>query len=152
MPATKLYETVLERLDAYLKSREMRQTLERKWVLEQVCRLPQPFTAEQLRQACEGQRLSRATIYNTLELLLAANILHAHQRQVGQAATEYELTLSATSHMTIICHKCGRQTEIHDKSIATLIRTRKYSNFNLQHYSLFLYGEYKLCRRKIGKR
>ena len=65
----------------------------------------------------------------------------------GKAATEYEVITGEHHRMEIICQKCGRVAEIQDKAIARLIKERKYSNFTLQHYSLFVYGECKICRR-----
>ena len=55
-------------------------------------------------------------------------------------ATEYEVVTSNQHRMQIICQKCGRVSDIQDKAIARLIKERKYSNFTLQHFSLFIYG------------
>ena len=60
---------------------------------------------------------------------------------------EYELIGSGVVRMEVICRKCGRVTEIHDKAITRLVQERKYSNFTPQQYSLFVYGECKVCRR-----
>ena len=118
-------------------------------VLEQVCLLPQPFTAEQLADACKAERISVGTVYNALNLFLLAQILYATNRQRGRAATEYELTVGSPTRMHIVCTRCGRVTEIHDKAIARLVQERKYSNFNMQHFSLYVYGECKICRRQV---
>lgn len=128
----------------------MRPTAERRMVLEQVCQLPQPFTAEQLIEVCSEQRISVGTVYNTLNLFISARILHAIERQRGKAATEYELIIGSQARMIVICERCGRQTELHDKAIDRLVRERRYSNFKMQHFSLFVYGECKICRRLIN--
>ena len=117
-------------------------------VLEQVCLLPQPFTAEQLLKACEAQRITVGTVYNALNLFLDANLVHATKRQRGLSATEYELTTGPNNRFEIICRKCGRVAEVRDPVIVQTIMERKYSNFNAQHFSLSIYGECKICRRK----
>ena len=125
----------------------MRPSVVRNAVLEQACYLPQPFTAKQLVEVCKEQRISIGTVYNSLNLFISAQILHATERQRGKMATEYELITGNQHHMQIICQKCGRVSDIQDRAIARLIQERKYSNFTLQHYSLFVYGECKVCRR-----
>ena len=148
---SKTYNTAVERLNFFLKANRMRPTIVRKMVLEQVCALPQPFTAEQLTEACAAQRISVGSIYNTLELFVAAHILHVTKRQRGLAAMEYELITGSSLKMQIICQKCGRVSDIHDKALTRLIKERKYKNFNQRHISLVIYGECKICRTIIGK-
>ena len=142
-----LYNNAVERLNGYLKANEMRPSVVRNAVLEQACYLPQPFTAKQLVEVCKEQRISIGTVYNSLNIFISAQILHATERQRGKAATEYEVITGEHHCMQIICQKCGRISDIQDKAIARLIKERKYSNFTLQHYSLFVYGECKICRR-----
>lgn len=120
-------------------------------VLEQACLLEQPFTAEQLRMACEQERISVGTIYNSLDLFIEAQITRAIKRQRGKASTEYEMITGAGNRMQIVCKKCGRVTDITDKAITRLVQERKYSNFTMPHFSLFVYGECKVCRKKNRK-
>jgi len=125
----------------------MRRTPVREMVLEQVCLLPQPFTADQLVQACAAERISIGSIYNTLSLFVSARILHAINRQHGRTSTQYELIQGNTIRLQIICSKCQRVTTFKDKAIENLVMTRMYSNFNAQRISMFVYGECKHCRR-----
>ena len=85
---------------------------------------------------------------NALNLFVMARILHANTRQRGRAATEYELITDRTSRMQIICTKCGRVSNITDKAMVRLVAEKKYSNFEWHHFSLFVYGECKVCRQK----
>ena len=150
MKGAKVYTSALGLLSAYIRANNMRPSTVRNMVLEQVCTLPQPFTADQLIEACKAERISVGTVYNSLNLFILARILHANERQRGRrTATEYELLPGNTMRMQIICEKCSRVTEFHDKAIERLVRERKYSNFNIQHFSLFVYGECNLCRRKV---
>ena len=149
--SNKTYDAALERLNEYIADHGMRHTPEREMVLMCVCQLPQPFTADELEQACQNDRISHGTIYNALELFITAQILHANNRQKGRHATEYELISGNKIRMQYICQECGRTVEMHDKAISRLIRERKYSNFELQHFSLYVYGQCKICRSKKAK-
>ena len=144
-----IYDAALERLNRYIADQNMRYSQVREMVLAQICLLPQPFTADQLAKACKAERISVGTVYNSLSLFLKAQILHATNRQRGRAATEYELIAGTHNRMQVVCQRCGRVAEIHDKAIDRLIQMRKYSNFNPQHYSLFVYGECKHCRKPV---
>jgi len=148
MKAGLSYEAALERLNAYIAQHNMRHTPEREMVLMEISEMTQPFTAEQLAQRCLKLRLSQATVYNTLNLLVSARILHAFNREAGRTATEYELMTSERSHIQIICTNCGRITEAHDKAIEHIVASRKYSNFLPSVYSMRIYGQCKACRRQ----
>ena len=137
--------SALERLNQYVVDHNKRPSKVRNAVLEQAFMLPQPFTADQLVEACLAQRISVGTVYNSLELFVSAQILHSITRQRGHAATEYEWMDGAQTRMQVVCEKCGRVSDFHDKAIERLIQERRYSNFNLQHFSLYVYGECKRC-------
>ena len=148
MTGQESYIAAQERLDTYVREHGMRPSKVRNMVLEQVCQLEQPFVADQLVEACKKERISVGTVYNALSLFLLAQILHAIDRQRGRTATEYELMTGSVIRMQILCGKCGRVADIHDKVIERMVKERKYSNFTMQHFSLFVYGECKICRRK----
>ncbi|MBQ6983378.1 MAG: transcriptional repressor [Paludibacteraceae bacterium] len=148
MAADKTYNLAIDRLVAYIRSNGLRPSAVRKMILKQICDLPQPFPAKLLVEACVAERISIGSVYNALNLFIKANILRATTRQRGNAATEYELVLGSPVRMMLVCQRCGRRTEFHDKAIDRLVRERKYSNFNLQQYSLVVYGECKVCRKK----
>ena len=145
------YNRALERLHRYLLDHDKRPSKVRNIVLGCAFELRQPFTAEQLLTACQAERISVGTVYNSLELFCDAGIMRAITRQRGKAATEYEIVTGSANRFQMICKKCGRTVEISDKAITRLIRERKYSNFNMQHFSLFVYGECKICRKRTIK-
>lgn len=148
MKTNKNYKLSLERLGRYVKRNGLRPSVVRNMVLEQVCNLHQPFTAEQLIEACRQERISSGTVYNALNLFTKAEIIQGMQRQRGHIATEYELIGDSSQRMQFVCKKCGRIVDFNDKAIAQLIEARKYSNFQISQFSLIVYGECKVCRRK----
>lgn len=146
--SVKTHNLAFKQLSAYVRRNEMRPSRVRNMVLEQIYQLPQPFTAEQLITVCEAERISVGTVYNALNLFVEAGLLSVGDRQIGRAAMEYELVVGKSMRMQMMCSKCGRVTEMRDKAIERLIKERKYSNFNMQHFSLLIYGECKICRKK----
>lgn len=151
MKTAKTYTNALNRLEGYLKTHNLRPSAVRNTVLEMVCQLHQPFTAEQLIERCAIERISVGTVYNSLNLFVKADILRGLQRQRGHIVTEYELINDRSKHMQFICKKCGRTVDFNDKAIGRLIEERKYTNFIMQQYSLVVYGECKICRKKIAE-
>ena len=147
----KIFGAALARLNAYISEHDMRYSAVREMVLEQVCLLPQPFTADQLTKACLAERISQGTVYNTLRLFIDAQIIHAITRQRGQTATQYEVITGNQIRMQVVCQKCGRVSNFHDPAIERIIRERKYSNFNLQHFTVIAYGECRRCKEKKNR-
>ena len=149
MPSETTYEVSLAKLNAYIATHNMRRSQVREMVLKQVCKLSQPFTADELEKVCAAERISLGTVYHCLELFIAMQILHAINRQRGQTSTLYEIIPGRQVNMQFQCGRCGRVVEIRDKAIDHLIRVRKYSNFNVDYYTLLIFGECKHCRRPI---
>lgn len=143
-----IYKIAHERVDAYLMEHGARASVVRDMILSQVCQLKQPFTADQLREVCETERVAKATVYNALNVFIAAGVLHEYDRKIGQTVTEYELITNARPHMQIVCTKCGKKTNFNDKAIIRLVNERKYLNFTPHRFTLVVYGECKTCRKR----
>lgn len=152
LKSVRSYKNAQAILFRYLREHEMRPSKVRDMVLTALCQLPQPFTAEQLIKACEAEHISVGTVYNALNLFLDAHVLHAYKRQQGQLATEYELIAGTPNKIQIVCQKCGRVQNVSSNLITTHIREHKYSNFNMQHFTLYVYGECRVCRKKTINR
>lgn len=151
MTTEQAYQLAEIKLNEYIANNHMRHTPERLMVLRHVCQMPQPFVAEQLIEACQVDRLSRSGIYNILQTLLSARILHSLNKQYGLSEAQYELTVVTNNHMQVICHKCGRVAEFREVAITNIIRSRAFSNFNAEHFSLYVYGTCKTCRRLLAR-
>lgn len=145
-----IYTLSLDRLKQHIISRGLRQTQEREMVLKTICQMPMPFTASSLVDAMKEQHISRATVFNTLQLLISAHILQSIQRQIGRMETQYELILNNGIHMQIVCERCGRVATIRNIAINNLIAASKYNNFIPYRHSLYVYGQCKKCRKLIS--
>ena len=143
------YDTALGKLNAYIAANNMRHTTEREMVLNEICVMTQPFTAEQLAEHCRPLRLSQGTVYNSLALFVSARILYKLERTKGVISEQYKWALDAKDAMRIICTRCGREAHFTDKAIQQIVQNRKYANFVPAHFSLTIYGVCKTCRRLL---
>lgn len=139
------FDGIKEILDNYLIEKKHRKTPERYAILKEIYEHEGHFNAEMLYNRMQNKyRVSLATIYNTLELLLECNLIIKHQ--FGEQVAEYEKTFGAGIHHHIVCTNCGKVKEFSDKGIRTAIQSKRFANFELTHYSLYLYGICKKCK------
>ncbi len=115
--------------------------------MEKVCDL-RCFSVEQVRNVLTEMTISRATIYNTLDVLQKAGIIHRLDKEFGVRAGQYEVVQANASHIQIICQRCGRVSEVRDTTINRMLADKRFTNFNPQRFSLYIYGTCKVCRRK----
>lgn len=142
-----IYSSASERLRAFIEERGMRHTRERELILSKACAL-RCFTVEQLRAAVTEMTISRATIYNALTVLENAGIIHRLDKEFGVRAGQYEMVQANTSHIQIICQRCGRVSEVRDTTIHRMLEDKRFTNFTPMRFSLYIYGTCKVCRRK----
>ena len=95
----------------YLKNKKLRNTAEREAIFSIVCQTKDPFTLEMIGQQLESNfPVSRASIYNTIELLLDAKIVVRHQ--FANTNLQYELKYIADQYNHVICTYCGSVRKI----------------------------------------
>lgn len=101
----------------YLKRKKYRNTQERYNVLDRIGELDRHFNADELYLYMNGRgdRISRATIYSTLDLLTQCGILMKHRFQ-GDSA-HFELSSRMPDHDHLICMECGRIEEFREEGI-----------------------------------
>ena len=95
-----------------------------------------------------GYRVSKATVYNTIDLLLEANLVRKHQ--FGSNLAQYERVYNANHHH-LICMKCGKVREVKDLDLMSNLNTRKFNKFNTSYYTLYVYGICSRCSNKNKK-
>ena len=115
-------------LVAFLSERKLRKTPERFAILRKAYEMNSHFEVDTLHAAIEkdGYHVSRATVYNTVELLEDAGILR--KLSLGHATAVYEL--HRDNHIHLMCRRCGRIWETESPQItAALMRLRSDSFF-----------------------
>ena len=137
-----------EQLRAYLTEHGLKHTPERYSIMATACRL-QHFTIDELRASLTEFSISRATIYNTLALLEDARLVQKLDKEFGVRTAQYEWVIDRESSVQIICSKCGRVSPVKDSTISRMLADKRWTNFVPHHFSLYVFGECKVCRRKV---
>ena len=153
MPTKKedILQSSSSRLCAYLDEHQLRHTPERFTILSTVCKL-QRFTIDELRASLNELAISRATVYNTLSLLEDAQLVRRLTKEYGVRAALYELVRATDSVVQIICQRCGRVGIVKDPTIKRMLADKRWSNFEPDHFSLYVVGQCKVCRRRSNKK
>jgi Fur family transcriptional regulator, ferric uptake regulator len=132
----------------YLKQHNLRLTPERLEVLDAVLTSDGHFDADEIFVALKKNRskVSRATVYNTLETLTGCGILIRYR--FGERLARYECAYGGDHHHHIICTKCGRIEEFIDKRIDRFARDVTASmNYTLDHAMIHIYGMCTACQK-----
>ena len=145
------YESIREIFTEYLVLHQHRKTPERYAILERIYSFEGHFNAEILYNLLkENYRVSLATVYNTLELLLACKLVVKHQ--LGGKFAQYEKALGSNTHNHSVCTNCGKIKEFSDKQIRTAIQSKTFARFTMSHYSLYIYGLCSKCAELLKKK
>ena len=134
-------DEVAEIFRAYLRQQNLRQTPERFAVLDEIYSTGDHLDADELylRLKQKGNRVSRATVYNTLELLLDCDLVVRHQ--FGKNQAKYERAYSYWQHDHLICLDCNELMEFCDPRLQGIQEmVAEIYQFEIKHHSLNLYG------------
>jgi len=89
----------------------------------------------------QNYRVSRATLYNTIELLLACNLVRKHQ--FGKNIAQFEKSHGSKQHDHMICTDTGEVIEFCDPRIQNIKATiEELFGVTIHHHSLYFYGVY----------
>jgi len=147
-----MYDTnkIEEAFTQYLIEKSLRKTTERYMILEHICQIRSHFDVEMLRQRLEEHNfhVSRASIYNTFELLMDARVIVRHQ--FSSQLVKYELKTLAAMHHHVICNYCGAVKEIKNDKISKDVANQRITKFTYEYHSLYIYGMCSKCKFRLN--
>lgn len=143
---------IYESLRKELRSKKYRMTAQREIVLKVFAESGEKHLGAEdvYRRLMEKRyRISKATVYRTVELLSKLGFLR--RLEFGEGVYRYELATpeSETLHQHIICKTCGEIVEIDERTVKDLVRNvEEKTGYSINDYDIKFYGLCPKCQKR----
>lgn len=139
----------IDRFREFLQTQGLKLTSERTALLREIFSTHYHFEADELlfKMKDKGVKISRATVYRTLELLVKSGMVR--RVHLGEEHYHYEHVRGDSHHDHLICTTCGNVIEFHDEELEARQREIcERKRFTPTFHNLQILGVCGSCRRK----
>lgn len=126
----------------FLLKNGYRKTSERFYVIDELYALDEHIDVDNLYLVMKNKEysISRATIYNTLDLLVECGLAVKHQ--FGDKSALYEQALTYKHHDHLVCNQCHKIKEFSDPKIEEIKKSIGNAlDSKITNHSLVFYGD-----------
>lgn len=142
-------EREIGRFQDFLLRQGLKLTTERSALVREIFSIHYHFEADELlfKMKQKGLKISRATVYRTLELLVKSGMVR--RVHLGEEHYHYEHVTGNSHHDHLICTTCGGVIEFHDEVLEQRQRDIcKKKKFTPTFHNLQILGVCDSCTRK----
>ncbi|HYM61559.1 MAG TPA: transcriptional repressor [Thermoanaerobaculia bacterium] len=139
----------IDRFQEFLKLQGLKLTNERTALVREIFSTHYHFEADELlfKMKEKSVKISRATIYRTLELLVKSGMVR--RVHLGEDHYHYEHVSGNAHHDHLVCTTCGGVVEFNDPDLETrALQICEKKKFTPTFHNLQILGVCDSCRRK----
>mgnify|MGYP000027072231 FL=1 len=143
------YDAAKQILSNYIEQNKYRKTPERFAVLEAVYGFTSYFSIQELGERLEVMNfpVSRATLYNTLNLLLELRLVIGLRLQGGM---RYRAGVTGGRCLQV-CTVCGKVEDVKVTELADVVDAMHLKRFRKESFSLYIYGTCSTCQALLTR-
>lgn len=137
-----------ERLTQYMIEKSMRKTPERYEVLRVAGLADGIFTIDELMQLMHKHaefQVSRATLFNTMELFCEAGLVIKH---LLATSSHYELRSDNTPKAYVICRQCNTIARVSTSTAKLALQSLHVRFFSIEDKLVYMHGLCRKCQAK----